>query len=84
MVNPLGYMKAGVLDRNRPMESGISSVLHEDNRSFGISMASNMGFGVVKEFLPDIGRAISNKRAKSLALGLRNRELSSSNCVFGY
>ncbi len=33
--------------------------------SFGISMASNMGFGVVKEFLPDIGRAISNKRGKS-------------------
>jgi hypothetical protein len=30
--------------------------------SFGISMASNMGFGVVKEFLPDIGRAIKRKR----------------------
>lgn len=32
--------------------------------SFGISMASNMGFGVVKEFLPDLGRAITNKRKK--------------------
>jgi hypothetical protein len=32
--------------------------------SFGITMASNMGFGVVKEFLPDIGRAIANKRRK--------------------
>jgi hypothetical protein len=32
--------------------------------SFGISMASNMGFGVVKEFLPDLGRAITNKRMK--------------------
>ena len=32
--------------------------------SFGITMASNMGFGVVKEFLPDIGRAIRNKRNK--------------------
>jgi hypothetical protein len=32
--------------------------------SFGISMASNMGFGIVKEFLPDLGRAISNKRKK--------------------
>ena len=30
--------------------------------SFGITMASNMGFGVVKEFLPDIGRAIAKKR----------------------
>jgi hypothetical protein len=27
--------------------------------SFGITMASNMGFGVVKEFLPDLGRAIT-------------------------
>jgi hypothetical protein len=30
--------------------------------SFGITMASNMGFGVVKEFLPDLGRAITKKR----------------------
>ena len=32
--------------------------------SFGITMTSNMGFGVVKEFLPDIGRALANKRKK--------------------
>jgi hypothetical protein len=32
--------------------------------SFGISMASNMGFGVVKEFLPDLGRSIKKKRKK--------------------
>lgn len=32
--------------------------------SFGISMASNMGFAVVKEFLPDLGRVITNKRKK--------------------
>ena len=31
--------------------------------SFGISMASNIGFGVVKEFLPDIGHALVRKRA---------------------
>jgi hypothetical protein len=30
--------------------------------SFGISMASNMGFSVVKEFLPDLGRVIARKR----------------------
>jgi hypothetical protein len=33
--------------------------------SFGISMASNMGFGVVKEFLPDLGRMITKNRNKS-------------------
>jgi hypothetical protein len=32
--------------------------------SFGITMASNVGFGVAKEFIPDIGRAIANKREK--------------------
>jgi len=30
--------------------------------SFGITMASNMGFSAVKEFLPDLGRAIAKKR----------------------
>jgi hypothetical protein len=34
--------------------------------SFGITMASNMGFSVVKEFLPDLGRAIM-KRSKNSA-----------------
>lgn len=33
--------------------------------SFGITMGSNIGFGVVKEFLPDLGRAIGNKRKRS-------------------
>ena len=36
--------------------------------SFGISMASNMGFSVVKEFLPDLARAITNKRKKHASL----------------
>jgi hypothetical protein len=35
--------------------------------SFGITMASNMGFGVVKEFLPDLGRAVAKKRTKPSA-----------------
>lgn len=30
--------------------------------SFGLTMASNMGFSAVKEFLPDLGRAIGKKR----------------------
>jgi len=33
--------------------------------SFGITMGGNIGFGVVKEFLPDLGRAVSNKRKRS-------------------
>jgi hypothetical protein len=33
--------------------------------SFGITMGSNIGFGVVKEFLPDLGRAVANKRKRS-------------------
>jgi hypothetical protein len=32
--------------------------------SFGITMANNMGFSVVKEFLPDLGKAIASKRKK--------------------
>ncbi len=32
--------------------------------SFGITMAGNMAFGVVKEYLPDIGHAITNKHKK--------------------
>jgi hypothetical protein len=30
--------------------------------SFGITMGSNLGFSVVKEFLPDLGRAVAKKR----------------------
>jgi len=29
--------------------------------SFGITIASNIGFGIVKEFLPDLGRKLSKK-----------------------
>ena len=40
--------------------------------SFGITMGSNIGFGVVKEFLPDLGRAIGNKRKRSSSASVRN------------
>jgi hypothetical protein len=33
--------------------------------SFGITMAGNMGFGIVKEFLPDIERAVTNRHKRS-------------------
>jgi len=32
--------------------------------SFGITMATNIGFSVVKEFLPDLGRALAKKHKK--------------------
>jgi hypothetical protein len=32
--------------------------------SFGITMGSNAGFGIVKEYLPDIGRALAKKHKK--------------------
>jgi len=32
--------------------------------SFGITMSSNIGFSVVKEFLPDLGRAIAKKHKR--------------------
>jgi hypothetical protein len=35
--------------------------------SFGITTASNMGFSVMKEFLPDLGRALAKKRKKKPA-----------------
>ena len=33
--------------------------------SFGITMGSNIGFGVLKEFLPDIARVITHKKRKT-------------------
>jgi hypothetical protein len=32
--------------------------------SFGITLGSNAAFGIVKEFLPDLGRALAKKHAK--------------------
>jgi hypothetical protein len=41
--------------------------------SFGITMGSNIGFSVVKEFLPDLGRALAKNRNKSSNLSQRNQ-----------
>jgi hypothetical protein len=32
--------------------------------SFGITMGTNIGFGVVKEFIPDMVRPFANKRKR--------------------
>jgi hypothetical protein len=38
--------------------------------SFGITMGSDIGFSVVKEFLPDLGRAIAKTHTKPVRTGL--------------
>jgi hypothetical protein len=43
--------------------------------SFGITMASNMGFSVVKEFLPDLARVITRKR-KSTTSAKQPRDMA--------
>lgn len=40
--------------------------------SFSITMGSNIGFGVVKEFLPDLGRAVGNKRKRNSSASVQN------------
>ena len=42
--------------------------------SFGITMASNMGFSVVKEFLPDAARAITRKRKSTPAFATQTHD----------
>ncbi len=63
-ISQLGGVAAGAF-LSRTWQPPSQRTLGDGAVSFGISMASNMGFGVVKEFLPDIGRAISKKRQKS-------------------
>ena len=56
-ISQLGGVAAGAfLSRSWQPRSQNSAA--DGAASFGITMGSNMGFGVVKEFLPDLGRAI--------------------------
>jgi len=63
-VSQLGGVAAGAF-LSRTWQPDSQSSLGDGAVSFGITMASDMGFGVVKEFLPDIGRAIQNKHRKA-------------------
>ena len=63
-ISQLGGVAAGAF-LSRTWQPPSQHSLGDGAVSFGISMASNMGFGVVKEFLPDVGRAISKKRKKA-------------------
>jgi len=61
-ISQLGGVAAGAF-LSRVWQPPSQHSLGDGAVSFGITMGSNMGFGVVKEFLPDIGR-IANKRKK--------------------
>jgi hypothetical protein len=63
-ISQLGGVAAGAF-LSRTWQPPSQHSLGDGVVSFGITMASNMGFSVVKEFLPDIGRAISNKHKKN-------------------
>lgn len=65
-ISQLGGVAAGAF-LSRTWQPPSQSSAGDGAVSFGITMSSNMGFGVVKEFLPDLGRAIAKKRKKSSA-----------------
>ena len=64
-ISQLGGVAAGAF-LSRSWQPPSRRSLGDGAVSFGISMGSNIGFGVVKELLPDIGRAISKRRGKPL------------------
>jgi hypothetical protein len=47
--------------------------------SFGITMANNMGFGVLKEFLPDMVRPLIKKRKSSASAGSTDKIVETTN-----
>jgi hypothetical protein len=63
-ISQLGGVAAGAF-LSRTWQPPSQHSLGDGAVSFGITMASNMGFSVVKEYLPDIGRAIRNTHKKS-------------------
>lgn len=62
-ISQLGGVAAGAF-LSRLWQPASQSSAGDGAVSFGITMGSNIGFGVVKEFLPDLGRAISGKHKK--------------------
>lgn len=63
-ISQLGGVAAGAFGARLWLPSSQNSV--EDGAvSFALTMGSNAAFSVVKEFLPDLGRAIAKKRNKA-------------------
>jgi hypothetical protein len=65
-VSQLGGVAAGAF-LSRLWQPPSQSAASNGAISFGITMASNIGFSVVKEFLPDLGRKINKSRANHAA-----------------
>lgn len=65
-VSQLGGVAAGAF-LSRFWQPPSQSSAGDGAVSFGITMGYNMGFGLVKEFLPDLGRAIKKKHQSSHA-----------------
>jgi len=61
-ISQLGGVAAGAF-LSRTWQPPSQHSLGNGAVSFGITMASNMGFSVVKEFLPDLGRLLSKKHS---------------------
>lgn len=60
-ISQLGGVAAGAF-LSRLWQPKSQSSLGDGAVSLGLTMAGNTGFSVVKEFLPDLGRALSKKR----------------------
>ncbi|HYK36941.1 hypothetical protein [Alloacidobacterium sp.] len=63
-VSQLGGVAAGAF-LSRLWQPPSQSSAEDGAVSFGITMGSNIAFGVLKEFLPDLGRALAKKHQAS-------------------
>ncbi len=63
-VSQLGGVAAGAF-LSRSWQPSSQSSAGNGAVSFGITMASNMGVSVLKEFIPDLGRMITRKQKKN-------------------
>jgi len=63
-ISQLGGVAAGAF-LSRLWQPSSQSSAGDGAVSFGITMSSNIAFSVVKEFLPDLGRALAKKYQKS-------------------
>jgi len=77
-ISQMGGVAAGAF-LSRTWQPPSQSSAGDGAVSFGITMASNMAFGMVKEFLPDVGRAIAKKRKKSPATSSKAKSQSMQN-----
>jgi hypothetical protein len=66
-ISQLGGVAAGAF-LSRLWQPASQNSAEDGAVSFGLTMASNTAFSVVKEFLPDLGRALAKKRKKPAAV----------------